>query len=118
MHKEILDDILKDSPCMKNGFCDDKEGHWCILREIILNFQSDEMAEQLKLMYDYKYMRSKKEGYDIGTQQAFHEFMDRGHAKKFHEIYQDGMKNDELFEGVFGFKKQHTDKDLQNHINN
>jgi len=118
MHKEILDDIISDSPCRKNGFCDDKEGHWCILREIILNFQSDEMAEQLKLMYDYKYMQSELEGEDIGTQRAFHEFVEKGYAEKFHIVYRDGMKNRELFEKVFGIRKQHTDKDLKEHINN
>ena len=47
------------------------------------------MAEQMKLMYDYKFMTSKKEGYDIGKERAFMEFINL-YGKKFSEIYKEG----------------------------
>lgn len=116
--KEILEDLLQDSPCMKMGLCDDKEGHWCILRELMRSVgMGDRMAEQTKLMYDYKFMTSKKEGKDIGKERALKEFIDF-YGTKFAEVYQEGMTNGELFEKVFGFKKQHTDADVHNYLKN
>ena len=116
IHKEILEDLMEDSPCMKLGLCDDKEGHWCFLREIVrVMGMEDRNAEQLKLMYDYKYMISKKEGKDIGKERAFMEFTTQ-YGKKFAEVYQDGMKNGELFKAIFGFEKEHTDADIRKHI--
>jgi hypothetical protein len=88
--KEILEDLLYDSPCRRLGICDDKEGNWCILRELIPYISIDgKMAEQMKLMYDYKFMTSKKEGYDIGKERAFMEFINL-YGKKFSEIYKEG----------------------------
>ena len=116
IHKEILEDLMEDSPCKKLGLCDDKEGHWCILREFVRSMgMGDRMAEQLKLMYDYKYMVSKKEGKDIGTERAFTEFTDQ-YGKKFADVYQEGMKNGELFNAIFGFEKEHTDADIRKHM--
>ncbi|MCK9570462.1 hypothetical protein M0R72_16055 [Candidatus Pacearchaeota archaeon] len=116
--KEILEDLVQDSPCMKMGICDDKEGHWCILREIVRSMgMENRMAEQMKLMYDYKYMISKKEGYDIGKERSFMEFTSL-YGKKFAEVYQEGMTNGELFKKVFGFEKEHTDADVKAHIRN
>jgi hypothetical protein len=118
IHKEILEDLMEDSPCVKLGLCDDKEGHWCIIREIARSMgMEDRMAEQTRLIYDYKFMISKKEGYDIGKERAWKEFVEK-YGKKFAEVYKDGMKNGELFEAVFGFKKEHTDADIMKHIAN
>jgi len=116
--KEILEDLLQDSPCFKMGVCDDKEGHWCILREVIKSSGlSDRMIEQTKLIYDYKFMTSKREGYDIGKERAFKEFINL-YGKKFAEVYQEGMTNGDLFEKVFGFKKEHSDLDIKNYLRN
>ncbi len=118
INKSILEDIMRDSPCVKAGMCDDKEGHWCILRELILYLSIDgRMAEQLRLVYDYKYMVSKKEGRDIGKERAFSEFIAQ-YGKKFADVYQEGMTNGELFKAVYGFEKEHSDEDLKNHIKN
>jgi hypothetical protein len=116
VNKEILEDLLADSPCKKLGLCDDKPGHWCFLREIVLSMgMGDRNAEQLRLMYDYKFMESKKEGYNIGKERAFNEFIVK-YGAKFAEIYKEGMTNGELFKAVFGFEKEHTDEDLRVHI--
>jgi hypothetical protein len=116
IHQEILEDLIEDSPCVQYGLCDDKPGHWCILREVIRSIgMEDRMAEQLKLMYDYKFMESQKEGHDIGKERALSEFTEK-YGAKFAEVYQDGMTNGKLFKAVFGFEKQHTDADVRKHI--
>jgi len=116
IHQQILDDLLENSPCKKLGLCDDVEGHGCLLREIVRSIgMEDRMAEQLKLVYDYKYMISKKEGHDIGKDRAWGEFAGL-YGKKFAEVYQDGMTNGELFKAVFGFEKEHTDDDIRKYF--
>jgi hypothetical protein len=62
-------------------------------------------------MYDYKYLLSKEKDYDVGKEFAFNLFALNGLAQRFAEIYSPGMQNEELFEGLFGFKKQHTEDD-------
>lgn len=115
MHKEILEDISKDCPC-KSIKCE--EDNWCFLRELVDHMGlGDRQVEQIRLVYDYKYLKSKVEGKDIGRQRALEEFINR-YGQKFAEVYKEGMKNGELFEAVFGFKKEHTDKDLLDHIRN
>jgi hypothetical protein len=115
MHKEILDDLLKDCPC---GSLDCSDNNWCFFRELVESTGlSDRQLEQTRLMYDYKYLQSREEGKDIGKQRAVQEFINK-YGKKFDEVYQPDMKNGDLFEAVFGFKKQHTDKQLMDHINN
>lgn len=109
MHRQIIEDLSKDCPC-------EDRSKWCFLRELIPYITIDDrMAEQLRLMYDYKFMQSQKEGIDIGKERAFKEFVDL-YAKRFAEIYQEGMKHDELFEKIFGFKLTHTDDEVRNHI--
>jgi hypothetical protein len=118
INKEILEDLIKDSPCKKNGLCDEGEGHWCFLRDLVLSIgMGNRNAEQLRLMYDYKYMKSKKEGIDIGKERAFNEFVAQ-YGEKFSQVYKEGMINGELFQAVFGFEKEHTDEDVKDYITN
>ncbi len=113
MHKEILEDIMKDSPCVKNGFCDEKEEHWCFLKELVKHWGlSDYQAEQIRLFYDYKYIESKEKKGDIGEERAFNEFIEK-YGKKFHDVYKEGMKHDELFYKVFCEKQMPTDEQIR-----
>lgn len=87
-----------------------------MLREIARTIgMEDRNAEQLRLIYDYKYMISKREDRDIGKERAFSEFI-QFYGARFAEVYKSGMTNGELFEATFGFKKEHTDDDIRNHI--
>lgn len=114
MHREILEDLSKDCPCMRNG-CGTQ---WCFFRELIESIGlSDRQIEQIRLIYDYKYITSKKEGKDIGKERAVKEFVEK-YASRFDEVYQEGMKNEELFGKVFGFKKYHTDEEIREHLDN
>ncbi len=93
MHKEILEDLAKDCPCANDD--------WCFIKELIAHTGlSDRQAEQVRLVYDYKFMQSKKEGKDIGRERAFKEFVDK-YATRFAEVYKEGMKRSELFPLVF-----------------
>ncbi len=115
INKEILEDLTKDCPCNK---LDCEKNNWCFFRDLVESTGlSNRQIEQTRLIYDYKYMHSEKEGQDIGKQRATKEFIDL-YGKKFAEIYKEGMKNGELFEAVFGFKKTHTDQQLKDHIKN
>jgi len=92
MHKKILEDISRDCPC---------NGEWCFLKELISHTGiSDRQAEQLRLIYDYKFMKSKEEGIDIGTKRATMEFIAQ-YARRFSEVYQEGLVHEELFKRVF-----------------
>lgn len=98
IHKEILEDLAKDCPC-------EDRTKWCFLRELVAHTGfSDRNVEQLRLIYDYKFMKSKEEARDIGNERAFKEFIAL-YAVKFAEVYQEGMKHNELFERVFGVSK-------------
>jgi hypothetical protein len=110
LHKEILDDLMKDCPCNKED-CEDER--WCFLKELITHCGlQDREAEQLRLIYDYKFMQSKKEEQDIGSARAFTEFIAQ-YAKTFNEVYQPGMKHEYLFEKVFGVKLMPTDAQIR-----
>lgn len=110
IRQEILEDLAKGCPCQGEG--------WCFLRELATQFFNIDgrMMKQLRLIYDFKYMESKDAGYDIGKEEASKRFNQKGYMKKFAEIYREGMKHDELFEAVFGFKPAHTDDEVRNHI--
>jgi hypothetical protein len=96
LHREILEDLMKDCPCNIQGNCEEEK--WCFLKELIMHCGlQDRDAEQLRLIHDYKFMQSKKEGKDIGSERAFTEFISQ-YAKKFAEIYREGMKHEYLFE--------------------
>ncbi len=90
MQKKILEDLTKDCPC---------KGQWCFLMELA-SHMGERQAAQLRLIYDYKYMKSKEEGVDIGNERAAKEFI-VNYAKRFAEVYQEGMIHEELFKKVF-----------------
>lgn len=111
LHEYILDDLSKDCPCNGNG-------KWCFLRELIAHTGlKDRDAEQLRLIYDYKYLKSEEEGKDIGRKRAFTEFI-KLYAKKFDKIYKEGMRHDELFELLFPLHKLPSDENMRGHIFN
>jgi len=108
MHREILEDLTKDCPCNKE--------EWCPLKELLLSSGfSDRQGEQARLMYDYKYMQSRKEGQDMGRERAIKEFITK-YGARFAEVYQDGMKHDELFYSVFGVRQMPTDEEIRTHL--
>jgi len=93
MHKEILEDLIGDCPC--------EDANLCFLKELVLSSGfSDRQAEQVRLIHDYRCMQSKEEGKDIGRERALKEFIEK-YAKKFADVYQDGMKHKELSRKVF-----------------
>ncbi len=97
--KKIIEDVIQDSPC--------KNGGWCFLRELIAHTGlSDRQIEQIRLVYDYKFIKSEEERKDIGNERAWKEFIEQ-YAGRFAEIYKDGMTHDELFSKVFRLEPFH-----------
>ncbi len=105
LSKEILEDLTQDCPCGADG--------WCFLKELVSSIGlGDRNAEQLRLIDDYKFMKSKKEGHDIGKERAFREFIEK-YGAKFGEVYKGGMTREELFPLVFGVIPMPTEEDLR-----
>jgi len=93
MRGETIEDLVKDAPCRGKG--------WCFLRELALHSGlNDRMVEQMRLIYDYKFIQSKIEGHDIGLQRAGIEFA-ANYAAKYSEVWRDGITHEELRAEVF-----------------
>ena len=87
MPKKIIEELAKECPCVKG------EGEWCFFRELILYITDhmdsmDRQTLQIRAIYDYKYRASKKEGCDIGLQNATENFI-RDYGRKFSELYKE-----------------------------
>lgn len=93
MNNKTIDDLIKDSPCKGEG--------WCFLKELVKHIGMDnKMAEQSRLIYDYKFMKSTKEGKDIGLKRATEEFISK-YAVKYSRVWKDDMTHEELKYEVF-----------------
>ena len=94
MKDQILEDLIADCPCDHNK--------WCFLREVIRHTGiSDLAAEQMRLVYTHKFLMSLNIGYDVGEKVAWDSWINDGYAKRFREIYVDGMKHEELKYKIF-----------------
>ena len=100
-----IDDLLKECPCKNNG--------WCFPAKF-LSFlgASIRELEQMRLICDERYMDSKKEGRNIENNEATNNFI-KNYAKRFAEVYKEGMTNDELFKEVFGFERTPTNESIK-----
>ena len=92
-HREVIEDICVDdcdtSPC---------NGKYCLLKEIILlSDKGDRFLEQTKCVEIFKYERSNLFGRDIGWEEAHKIWIQEGFAQKFAELYEDGMKNGDIY---------------------
>ena len=93
MNNKTIEDLCKDSPCKGEG--------WCFLKELVRHMgMNDRMAEQTRLIYDYKFIQSSKEGSDIGLKRATEEFIQK-YATKYATVWHEGITHDELKYRVF-----------------
>jgi hypothetical protein len=112
LSKKIFDDLIKDCPCGNHGL----EEEWCFFRAVVMSME-DRMTEQRRLVVDYQYMCYKGEGSVLNMETAFTEFTNKGYARKFGEVYKDGMTREELFPLVFGVSMEMPrDKEIEEHI--
>ena len=89
-HREILDDICSN--------CGEK---YCTLKEILLKLgSSDRELEQLKCIEILKYEESGRQDKDIGWDEATKIWVERGYAKKYSEVYTEGMKHREIYKKI------------------
>jgi hypothetical protein len=103
--KEISEDILKTS--IYNPFIMN-----LVKKLICYSTLNDRNFLQLALINDLRLMKHRDDG--VKFNQVAEEFCNLGYAKKFAEIYQSGMKHDELYEKVFN--KPISDIELNGYI--
>lgn len=93
MKELFIKDIRSESPCGGNG--------WCFAVEILRHAGwSERTLTQLRLMYDLRWMESRKQGYDVGKDYAEELFV-KQYAAKFAKVYKEDMTHAEVFELIF-----------------
>lgn len=89
--KEILKDLRSDCSCENFGYCP---------LEVLLETQSDRTLEQHKCIEMFKFLESRKDEQDIGWHESYTRWCREGYAKAFAEVYNEGMKHKELYQGI------------------
>ena len=90
--RKVLFDIIKDCHC--NDKCDP----YCTLIEIILSLgKPARFLVLVKCVEKLQYEINTKERNSITWNDAFQLWIDKGYAKKYSEIYHDGMTVDDVF---------------------
>jgi hypothetical protein len=86
--RKVIEDIVSNE-------CD---GRSCILKEIVEHSGlRDYILEQFKCMEVYKLDESKREGKDIGWDEATRRWVNSGMAEKYAKVYEDGLTFRELY---------------------
>ncbi|MFA5311723.1 MAG: hypothetical protein WC375_00225 [Methanomassiliicoccales archaeon] len=82
-YKTILDDIT----------CDNCDGTYCILKQILLHTHHPDarIMIQIKCVDKFKYEESEKAKKDIGWEDAFNRWVDKGYASAFAEAYNEDL---------------------------
>jgi len=93
--EEILKDLRAGCPCERHSYCPSG---------VLLRNFSPRVIEQHKCIEIFKWIESRAQKREVGWDEAYMLWADRGYAKTFAEIYMDGMKHKELFERTTGIK--------------
>jgi hypothetical protein len=81
-----------------HGDCSCKGSGYCLFKELIETMHpSTRMITQFACIEIYKWIESEKRGIDIGRQTAAQEWVDRGYAKKFAEVYDENLSVKEIY---------------------
>lgn len=89
MNGLTLNELCKECPV---------PNQWCFSREFLKSaVSSDCSAIQARLIYDYRFLQSLKEGQNIGNQRALQEYAEK-YGAKFRKIWEEnqGIHYDEL----------------------
>lgn len=83
-----------------NEVCDCKN-KYCLIKEIILcSHQDPRFLIQLKCIEIFKWEESEKQRDDIGWDEAHVEWVAKGYAKRFAELYVEDMPAEELYSKI------------------
>lgn len=90
-NKEVLKDLREECECQNVKYCP---------LEVLLECHSERTLEQHKCIEIFKFLRSREEDRDLGWQESYVRWCREGYAEAFAEVYQDGMKHKELYQGI------------------
>jgi hypothetical protein len=91
-YRELLEDVCSD-------YCE--KGHYCILKEFLVNSHpSPRLLMQLRAIDKYKLEKSKELDKDIGWDGALQFWLEEGYAKKFGEVYEEGIRFSTLYKKI------------------
>ena len=95
--KEIINDIRSDCPCNNIKYCP--------LESLVKGF-SDRLFEQHKCIEMLRWVISEQENREITEKESCVIWVEKGYAKAFSEIYQDGMLHEEIFKQILQILKK------------
>ena len=95
-YRDLLDDLCQE-------YCE--KGHYCILREFLVSAHtSPRILMQLKCVEKMKYEKSKVAEQDLGWARAMELWVEEGHALKFAECYEEGVRFASLYKKIMSGK--------------
>lgn len=84
-NRKLLDDMCEEMPCHKST------GDYCVLKELLLHDAkyNNRLLCQFGCLDKLKYEISEKEGKDCGLEKAMEEWVSKGYAKKFADVWEE-----------------------------
>jgi len=94
---ETIEDVIA-------GCCPNPRGY-CLLKEVVkLCGVNNRVLEQMNCIEKFRYERNEQNGGKMDLLQASKLWEEEGFAKRFSQVYEDGMKNDELYKQIMNRK--------------
>ena len=91
-YKELLEDICSE-------YCE--KDRYCILKEFLISSHSSpRLLMQLKAVDKYKMEKSRELDKDVGWSGAMSAWVEEGYAKKFADVYEEGIKFSVLYKKI------------------
>ena len=81
--------------------CEYCKSDWCLLKEVMICKHSDSrFLVQLKCIEKFKFVLSETAKGDVGWDVAHMEWVDRGYAKRFADVYNEDLTAEQIFEKI------------------
>jgi hypothetical protein len=90
--EKVLKDIRADCQCQNNEYCP---------LEVLVR-ANERVCEQHKVIEVYRWQKNKTRDTKMTWEEAYDSFSSEGYAKKFAEVYQEGMLHYELATKTLG----------------
>jgi len=84
-------------------------GHYCTLKEILCSGpRTGREILQIKCVEKFKYDRSNWQRRHIDWDEAFKTWIEEGNARRFSELYHDGIHFETIYRRIMGLEPSHT----------